>query len=114
MFTLLNIKGRTLFKLLKDVSVDQGYNELPIEFQSDGSQRFLNMKVVNLQSERDGNSENKNWQEIGEWQIHRPGKDDFNGDRGSLSNVSYPAGFDSRFVQNKHIIIMFFLSKYCM
>ena len=106
MFVLSNMKGRTLFKLLKDVSIEQGHNELPIEFQSDGSQRFLNMKVVNLQSERDGNSENKNWQEIGEWQIHRPGKDDFNGDHGSWNNVSYPAGFDSRFVQSKYIIIM--------
>ena len=60
-----------LFNKLKSVSVAQEDNSPLIEFQSDGSQRFTSMKIVNLQMLGDG-SENsyKKWEEIGTWQTH--------------------------------------------
>ena len=56
---------------MKSVSVAQEDNSPLIEFQSDGSQRFTSMKIVNLLMVGDG-SENsyKKWEEIGTWQTH--------------------------------------------
>ena len=65
------VLGPVLFNKLKSVSVAQEDNSPLIEFQSDGSQRFTSMKIVNLQMVGDG-SENsyKKWEEIGTWQTH--------------------------------------------
>ena len=69
--TLKFVLGPVLFNKLKSVTVAQEDNSPLIEFQSDGSQRFTSMKIVNLQMVGDG-SENsyKKWEEIGTWQTH--------------------------------------------
>ena len=62
--------------MLKHASVRHDENGPLIEFQSDGSQRFTTMKIMNLQSEGDSNGNNdKRWEEIGTWQIHRTDDD---------------------------------------
>ena len=68
--------GPNLFNILKGVKVIQDDSGSSIEFQSDGSQRFTTIKIMNLQSEGEGN-ENvyKRWEEIGTWQIH-PAEDE--------------------------------------
>ena len=59
-----------MFNLLKNVKVSQDDNGPSIEFQSDGSQRFTSIKIMNLQSEGEGNENSyKQWEEIGTWQI---------------------------------------------
>ena len=56
---------------MKAVKVSQDDNGPLIEFQSDGSQRFTSIKIMNLQSEGEGNGNSyKQWEEIGTWQIH--------------------------------------------
>ena len=94
--------GPTLFNLLKDVSVFQEDNMPVIEFQSDGSQRFIDMKIVNLQSqgEEGTDSSHKQWEEIGTWQTHN--KDEDNLDKeytektGYVDNISLNRRFDLR------------------
>ena len=94
--------GPTLFNLLKDVSVFQEDNLPVIEFQSDGSQRFIGMKIVNLQSQGEGttDSSHKQWEEIGTWQTHN--KDEDNLDKeytektGYVDNISLNRRFELR------------------
>ena len=79
--------------MLKDASVRHDENGPLIEFQSDGSQRFTTMKIMNLQSEGDSNGNNdKRWEEIGSWQIHRTEddniKDDLTGKPKFSNNIS--------------------------
>ena len=72
--------GPTLFNLLKNVKVSQDDNGPSIEFQSDGSQRFTSIKIMNLQSEGEGNENSyKQWEEIGTWQASPEGTESTQG-----------------------------------
>ena len=68
-----------------------------IEFQSDGSQKFTSIKIMNLQSEGDANGNNdKRWEEIGAWQIHPTEEDNFNTDFTEKTTYSNNISIDHR------------------
>ena len=65
-------QGEELFKYLKNVSVHQKNGGPPIEFNTDGSLKPVEIRIVNLQVDEEAmknNAQNfKRWEEIGVWQ----------------------------------------------
>ena len=65
-------QGEELFKYLKNVSVNQKNGGPPIEFNTDGSLKPVEIRIVNLQVDDEAmknNAQNsKRWEEIGAWQ----------------------------------------------
>ena len=95
------------------MTVSQEDNGPIIEFQSDGSQRFLSMKIVNLQSEGDDNGHtNKWWEEIGTWQIYPTKESNIDKGHGTkkkyTSNISHDQKFDNRLINLNYIILAFY------
>jgi hypothetical protein len=75
-----------LFRFLRNVSVTQKDGGAPLEFNTDGSLKSVEMRIMNLQMDieaskaagLDGNKVIKRWEEIGVWQatpLEDPGKD---------------------------------------
>lgn len=69
-------QGETLFKYLKEVSVPKREGGPPIEFNSDGSLKSVEIRIVNLQLDAEASkmaqSSIKKWEEIGVWQAATP------------------------------------------
>lgn len=51
-----------------DVSIPQKDGRPPIEFNADGSKKYVELRIVNLQSKPDREAEYNVWEEIGIWQ----------------------------------------------
>ena len=66
-------KGETFFKYLKNVKVKakNGTGGYSLEFQSDGSKRYMDLRIVNLQPHDTLDSKHlgRRWEEIGVWQV---------------------------------------------
>ena len=60
--------GSTLFKFLKNVKIIPKEGGPPIEFNSDGSKKFVELKIMNLQPVGESEHYTKRWEEIGVWQ----------------------------------------------
>ena len=68
-------QGETLFKYLKKVSVPKKEGGPPIEFNSDGSFKSVEIRIVNLQLDVEASKTArkgvKKWEEIGVWQASK-------------------------------------------
>ena len=64
--------GETFYRYLRNVRVNpkNGTGSPPLEFQSDGTKKYIELRIVNLQPDgSDPKRLDRKWEEIGIWQI---------------------------------------------
>lgn len=74
--------GETLFKYLKGVTIPNNDGQPPIQFLADGSRKYHEVRIVNLQPKYSVSAvldhhqhQSKSWEEIGTWQVWDNGDD---------------------------------------